>query len=73
MGSMGGMDDMGKYLQKVLLSPPTVHEVQGHAGTYFDVDDGYGGLGLVEVACNSVHSLWYIIQYQIQIHFIFLQ
>lgn len=48
------------------------HVSEGHSGTYFDVDDRYGGLGLVEVACNSVHRLWYIIQHQIQIHFIFL-
>lgn len=47
-------------------------EGPGRAGTYFDVDNGYGGLGLVEVACNSVHGLWNVIQHQIQIHFIFL-
>ena len=41
--------------------------------THFDVDDGYGGLGLVEVARHPVHGLWYIVQHQIQIHFIFLR
>lgn len=49
-----------------------VIQVQDHGGTYFDVDDWYGALGLVEMACNSIHGLWYIIQHQIQINFIFL-
>lgn len=33
--------------------------------TYFDIDNGDGGLGLVEVACHPVHGFWYKIKHQI--------
>lgn len=40
---------------------------------HLNVDDGDGGLGLVEVSSHPVHCFWDEIQHQIQIHFIFLQ
>lgn len=33
--------------------------------TYFDIDNGDGGLGLVKVACHPVHGFWYKIKHQI--------
>lgn len=63
----------------MLLFTVYVH-MNGHSSsshdnteTYFDIDNGDGGLGLVEVACHPVHGFWYKIKHQIQIHFIFLR
>lgn len=33
--------------------------------TYFDIDNGDGGLRLVKVACHPVHGFWYKIKHQI--------
>lgn len=40
---------------------------------HLNIDDGDGGLGLVEVSSHPVHCLWDEVQHQIQIHFIFLE
>lgn len=40
---------------------------------HLNVDDGDGGLGLVEVSSHPVHCFWDEVQHQIQIHFIFLE
>lgn len=40
---------------------------------HLNVDDGDGGLGLVEVSSHPVHCFWDKVQHQIQIHFIFLE
>lgn len=40
---------------------------------HLNIDDGDGGLGLVKVSSHPVHCFWDEIQYQIQIHFIFLE
>ncbi len=44
-----------------------VHSSSSHdyTETYFDIDNGDGGLGLVEVACHPVHGFWYKIKHQI--------
>lgn len=41
--------------------------------TDLHIDDGDGGLGLVEVPSDPVHRLRDVVQHQIQIHFIFLE
>lgn len=41
--------------------------------THLNIDDGDGGLGLVEVPSHPVHCLRYVVQHQIQIHLIFLE
>ena len=41
--------------------------------THLNIDDGDGGLGLVEVPSHPVHGLWDVVQHQIQIHLIFLE
>lgn len=57
--------------RKMLLFTVHVH-MNGHSSsshdnteTYFDIDNGDGGLGLVEMACHPVHGFWYKIQHQI--------
>lgn len=40
---------------------------------HLNIDDGDGGLGLVEVSSHPVHCFWDEVQHQIQIHFIFLE
>lgn len=40
---------------------------------HLNVDDGDGGLGLVEVSSHPVHCFRDKVQHQIQIHFIFLE
>lgn len=42
------------------------------SSTYLNINDGDGGLGLVEVPSHSVHCLRDIVQHKIQIHLIFL-
>lgn len=44
-----------------------------HASTNLNIDDGDGGLGLVEVPSHPVHCLRDVVQHQIQINLIFLE
>lgn len=41
--------------------------------SHLNIDNGDGGLGLVEVPSHPVHSLGDKVQHQIQINFIFLE
>lgn len=41
--------------------------------SYLNINDGDGGLGLVEVPSHPVHGLRDVVQHQIQIHLIFLE
>lgn len=44
-----------------------------HTSTNLNIDDGDGGLGLVEVPSHPVHCLRDVVQHQIQINLIFLE